>query len=149
MKKVFNNKEEKELVALLESRYGLAYSKKDKFEREENIILINNEPLFFFVQEKVAPTLKHILKNNFLKKITVDMGAVKFVASGADIMRPGITKIEDGIMKDDFVSVIDMNHSKPLAVGMALFSGEDMQAMASGKVIKNLHFVGDKVWSYN
>lgn len=149
MKKVLSNKEEKELIEQLESRFGLVYTKKDKFEITDNFLRINSVPKFFYFENRPVPTLKLLLETNCLKKITVDMGAVRFVVSGADIMRPGITNIDDGIQKGEFVTIIDMTHSKPLAVGLALFSGEDITSMATGKVIKNLHYVGDKLWSYN
>ncbi len=149
MKHVLNNKEQKEIIALFLSNYNLSFSKKDKFEREDNILLINNEPLFFYYENKIGPTLKTILKNNFLKKIIVDMGAVKFVVSGADIMRPGIKKIDDNIAKEEIVAIVDETHSKPLAIGLTLFSGEEIQKMGSGKAVKNLHYVGDKVWNYH
>jgi PUA-domain protein len=147
MKRAMNNKETKEFLEKVKSLFGLEFSKKDKIDKDENIILVNNEPLFFYHDNMLMPSLKQLLKNNFLKKITVDMGAVKFVVSGADIMRPGITRIDEGIQKNEIISVIDMNHSKPLAIGIALFSGDDIQKMTSGKVIKNLHWVGDKFWS--
>ena len=147
MKRAMNNKEVKEFVEKMV--YGLSFSKKDHFDKDDNVILINNEPMFFFHEDKLIPTIKLLLKNSILKKITVDMGAVRFVASGADIMRPGIKEIDEGIQKDDFVSVVDINNKKPLAVGQALFSGEEMLHMTSGKVIKNLHYVGDKVWGYH
>lgn len=100
----------------------------------------------FVDKDKAVPTLRYLLEHEILKKITVDMGAVKFVVNGADVMRPGIVEIEDGIAKDEFVAVIDKNNKKPLAVGIALFSGEEMKAMTSGKVIKNIHYVGDELW---
>jgi PUA domain protein len=146
MKKSFGGKESKELLETIRLKYGMGFSKKDKIEREENVLLINNAPAFFYYEENIYPTLKALLKDNFLKKITVDMGAIRFVASGADIMRPGIVKIDENIKKDDAVSIIDVTHSKPLAVGIALFSSEEMNSMNSGKVIKNIHFVGDKIW---
>jgi PUA-domain protein len=146
MKKSFGGKEAKELIETLNMKFGMAISKKDKIEREDTLLLINNVPMFFFHEEKIYPTLKSLLKNNFLKKITVDMGAIRFVASGADIMRPGIVKFDEAIKKEDPVSIIDATHSKPLAVGIALFSSEELAVMTSGKVIKNIHFVGDKIW---
>jgi len=129
--------------------YGIEISKKDQAELVEDqykIILINKKPSFFYYQEQPVPTLKLLQENNVLKKITVDMGAVKFVVNGADIMRPGIVEIEAGIAKDEFVAVIDKNNQKPLAVGIALFSSEEMKKMTSGKVIKNIHYVGDELW---
>ncbi|HLD40433.1 MAG TPA: RNA-binding protein [Candidatus Nanoarchaeia archaeon] len=129
--------------------FKIEISKKDQVELIEDqykIILINKKPSFFYFENKIVPTLKFLQENNVLKKITVDMGAVKFVVNGADIMRPGMVEIETGIAKDEFVGVIDKNNKKPLAVGIALFAGNEMQKMTSGKVIKNIHYVGDELW---
>ena len=129
--------------------YKVEISKKDQAELVEDkfkIILVNKKPAFFYYQEKIVPTLKYLQENIILKKITVDMGAVKFVVNGADIMRPGIIEIEAGIAKEEFIVVIDKNNHKPLAVGIALFSSEEMKGMTSGKVIKNIHYVGDELW---
>ena len=129
--------------------FKIEISKKDQVELvedEHKIILLNKKPAFFYHQEKLVPTLKFLQENNCLKKITVDMGAVKFVVNGADVMRPGIVEIEEGISKEDFVAVIDKNNKKPLAVGIALYSSEEMKSMNSGKVIKNIHYVGDELW---
>ena len=115
-------------------------------EDKYKIILINRKPSFFYHDGQAVPTLKFLQVNDVLKKITVDMGAVKFVVNGADIMRPGIVEIEEGIAKDEFVAVIDKNNKKPLAVGIALFDAEEIRKMSSGKVIKNIHYVGDELW---
>ena len=77
------------------------------------------------------------------------MGAVKFVASGADVMRPGIKEIDPAIKKDDLVVVVDITHKKPLCVAHAQFSGEEMQKMGKGKVLKNVHYVGDEIWKFD
>lgn len=138
----------KDLSKEVES-YGLEISKKDQVELIEDkykIILINKKPAFFYYQDQPAPMLKFLQENDVLKKITVDMGAVKFVINGADIMRPGIIEIEAGVSREDFVAVIDKNNKKPLAVGIALYSSEEMKKMASGKVIRNIHYVGDELW---
>ena len=130
-------------------KYQVNLSKKDQVELIEDefkIILVNKQPFFFYYDDKVLPTLKYLQKHDCLKKITVDMGAVKFVINGADIMRPGVVEIESGIEKDDFIAVIDLNNKKPLAVGIALFNSEDMQNTKTGKVIKNIHYVGDELW---
>ena len=74
------------------------------------------------------------------------MGAVKFVASGADIMRPGITNIPEGIHKDEFICIIDINNKKPLAIGKALYSSEEMKDLMAGKCIENIHYIGDEIW---
>jgi len=129
------------------AQYKYEVSKKDNIELYDNkVIVINKESLFFFYKDKILPTLKFLLKSECLKKITVDMGAIKFVTNGADIMRPGITNIEPNIEKDEPIVIIDETHKKPLAVGIALHNSEEMQKINSGKVIKNIHYVGDEIW---
>ena len=76
------------------------------------------------------------------------MGAIKFVVNGADIMRPGITKIEDNIEANDFIVIVDENNQKPIAIGISLLNSEDLRNTKDGKHIKNIHYVGDKIWNY-
>lgn len=142
----------KEFSRELESLgYRLDISKKDLVEELDDgtfrLVLINKQPWFFYYGEKLVPTLKLLQTYlGLLKKVVVDMGAVKFMISGADVMRPGIKEIAAGINKDDFVVIMDVNNHKPLAVGIAQLSGIEMQAATSGKVIKNIHYVGDELW---
>ncbi len=127
--------------------YKIEITKKDHLELiDEKVLLINHIPTYFIYEGKYIPTLKYLLDHFILKRITVDMGAVKFIASGADIMRPGIVEIESEIKKDEAIVIIDVNNKKPLAVGIALFSSAEMQEMKTGKVIKNIHYVSDEVW---
>jgi len=142
------------------SQYHLEYSKKDQVELVETenyrIILINKEPSFFYYnfnkentnqqQEILIPTLKLLQHKLILKKITVDMGAIKFVINGADIMRPGITHIEENIQKDEPIVIVDQTHQKPLAIGISQLPSEELKTTTSGKVIKNIHHVGDELW---
>lgn len=129
-------------------KYRITLSKKDHVELENDKILsLNHQPCFFYYEGKLVPTLHYLLQHPAVfNKITVDMGAVKFVVSGADIMRPGIVSIESKIVAGDFVVVVDVNNKKTLAVGIALFSSAEMQEMKIGKVVKNIHWVGDAVW---
>ncbi|MBI5072786.1 DUF1947 domain-containing protein [Candidatus Woesearchaeota archaeon] len=127
--------------------YKIEISKKDHLELlNDKVLLINHIPTYFLHEGKYIPTLKYLQQHQALKKITVDMGAVKFVVGGADIMRPGIVEIESEIKKDEAVVIIDINNKKPLAIGIALYSSAEMQEMKTGKVIKNIHYVGDEVW---
>ena len=75
------------------------------------------------------------------------MGAIKFLSGGADLMRPGIVEIEEKIKEGDFISVIDINNKKPIIVGIALYSTDDIKEQLSGKSIQNIHYVGDKIWN--
>ena len=137
----------KDIEPLL-AAYNVSVSKKDNLElRGEKVLYINHQSAFFYYENKLVPTLHHLLKAPaLLKTIVVDMGAVKFVVGGADIMRPGIVSIESEISAGDFVVVVDVNNKKPLAIGIALFDSSAMQEMKAGKVVKNIHYVGDDVW---
>lgn len=147
--KRLSNSEKKELNNQLEQKFRLVdfIKKEDIVDKADDFILIQGKKLFFYHDNEVVPTLHALLKQNtILKKVIVDMGAVKFVIKGADIMRPGIRKLDENIVKNEFVVIVDETHGKPLAVGKMLFSGEEVMAMNSGKVIKNLHYIGDEIW---
>ncbi len=155
MRKQLSKTEIKQLNEDIKKLYGLEnfFGKKAKVEyfvnEHQRMLLLDNEPAFFYYGDMLVPTLKFLLKNNFMKKITVDMGAVKFVAEGADIMRPGVIAVDEGIKKDELISIIDQKNQKPLAVGQALFDSHELRAHTSGKVIKNIHHVGDELWNLN
>lgn len=143
-----SGKEIRALNEQLSQKYGLA----DFLDRQANIELIedlyiqvNGELQFFYQGDLPIPALRLILKRNFLKTAAIDMPAVKFIVNGADIMRPGLKHMDDFI-KDEIIAVVDENNHKPLAIGQALFSSAEMQALDKGKVIKNLHYVGDTIW---
>ncbi|MBI4152535.1 DUF1947 domain-containing protein [Candidatus Woesearchaeota archaeon] len=132
------------------AQYAVEFSKKDKVELWEDepfLLVVNGRPSFFRYEERWIPTLKFLQQKIILPKIVVDMGAIKFLIGGADVMRPGIVEVDSGIAKDEPVVIVDTNNQKPIAVGIALISGAEMKETKSGKVIKNIHYVGDKIWN--
>ena len=138
----------KDVNKLLE-KYNITINKKYSvvlLEDKYKLILVDGIPSFFYYDKELLPTLKYLQKHSVLKKIIVDMGAVKFVINGADIMRPGIVEISEGINKNEFIVIVDQNNQKPLSIGIALFDSKEMEEIKSGKVIKNIHFVGDEIW---
>jgi len=115
-------------------------------DEEQDFILVNGEPLLFAVEGTYFPTIRGALKMKPEKKrVVVDMGAVKFVAKGADIMSPGIVDVDTGIRKDDLVIVCDEVHGKPLAIGRALVNADAMMGNR-GKAVKSIHYIGDRIW---
>jgi PUA domain protein len=114
------------------------------------LIVVESEPCFMFHENTIVFTLhglnKYKPKQNF---VVVDMGAVKFVTSGADVMAPGIIDADENIVEDKQVWICDEKHHKPLAVGIAIMSGEQMIKEKSGKAIKIIHYVGDKLWNFS
>jgi PUA-domain protein len=115
---------------------------------EFTVLLVNDSIDFLMNENKWVFTLhgvnKYQLKN---KWVVVDMGAIVFITKGADVMAPGITDADTGIQKDDLVWICDEKYRKPLAVGVALMSGEDMKINSTGKAIKTVHYVGDRLWT--
>ena len=113
-----------------------------------SIYLVNGKPLFFKCGERVLPTL---LFQDFVlqaPKIIVDMGAVPYVCNGADIMAPGIVRVEGEFGRGDLVLVVDEKHGKPLAMGESLHDSESVRSTKQGAVVKNIHFVSDKIWDF-
>lgn len=150
-KEQLNKKHLKEIIDWLDT-IGLVctFSKKDKVERvDDRILIVNGNIDYIIYSDKVYPSLKLILKEGVdkFKKISVDAGAIRFVTKGADVMRPGVTKIDEGINKGDFIVIVDDRFNKPLAVGISEYGSDDMRALDKGKVLKNIHFVGDDVWN--
>lgn len=116
----------------------------DDFE----IVLLNGEPVAFHSPEGFAPTVRGLLKwEPESRRVTVDMGAVKFVYNGADVMAPGIVAADPGIEEGDLVLIDEEQHHKPLAVGLALMSSEEMVERSSGRAVESLHHVGDELWN--
>ena len=110
------------------------------------ILLVNRKPLFARIDENILPTLIFNEVSSILPKIVVDMGAVPHVCNGADLMVPGVVQINGNFNTNDFVLIVDERHGKPLAIGVALFDSHAMRKMKRGKIVKNIHYVGDKLW---
>lgn len=77
--------------------------------------------------------------------VMVDMGAIKFVCNGANVMRPGIKNYSE-FEKDQIVCVIEESQKKFLAVGKALISSSEMEEIKKGEVVNTLHYISDKFW---
>ena len=92
--------------------------------------------------------LPFLNQNNILEKfpnVMVDMGAVKFMCNGANVMRPGIKKYTE-FVKGDIICVIEESQHKFLAVGKAITDSSELENISKGEIIKNLHYISDKYW---
>jgi len=112
------------------------------------IYLINGKPLLVKAGEIVFPTLVFSEFFALAPKVVVDMGAVSHVCNGANVMAPGIRRFEGEFREDDFVFVVDEKHGKPIAVGETIYNVEEAKNIRQGVVVKNIHFVGDKIWNF-
>lgn len=137
---------------LLDAKSEQLFGSKPKVElletRHAKIFLINGVPFSVKVGDTLFPTLLFDEASSLLSKVVVDMGAVPHICGGADIMAPGIVTIDGKFSEGDFLLVVDELHGKPLAIGQALFDSATMRATRRGKVVKNVHYVGDKIWNF-
>lgn len=79
------------------------------------------------------------------RAVTVDMGAVRFVTNGADVMAPGIVEADPNLKEGEWCWIRDERNKKPLAVGKALVPGQAM-VRGKGKAVRSIHHLGDKLW---
>ncbi len=126
---------------------GMTYTKVEEAETEDNarIYLLDDEILLFAVEGSIYPTLRCKCVDS-LPAVVVDMGAIPFVCKGADVMAPGITDIKTPFEEGTLVVVRDVKYGKALAIGKALRGSAAILAEKKGKVIHNLHYVGDRIW---
>jgi PUA-domain protein len=145
-------KEVKVLADELKDRLGVdIFAPGDTVDRAESteydVLFADNQVQGLVYQGKAFLSVRGLLKHTATKNyVVVDMGAVPYVTKGADVMAPGIVEADPGIKPGDLVWVKDVKFGRPLAVGEALMTGEQMASKTPGKAIKNIHFVADKLW---
>ena len=148
-------KEIKKIIDEIKNNFSI--DNFDKFSKVETgfiddieLIFIDDKPCFMKIDNILFFTIQGII--NFKPKdrlVIVDMGAVKYITGGADLMAPGIVNADVNIQEDDQVWICDQQHNKPLAIGISLMSGEQMIREKKGKSVKIIHYVGDKYWNLN
>jgi len=97
------------------------------------------------LEDEFIPFLSESELLESFPNVTVDMGAVKFMCNGANVMRPGI-KNHTVFSKDEIVCIVEESQHKFLAVGKSLIDSSEMEQMTKGEVLKNLHYISDKYW---
>ena len=97
------------------------------------------------VDDMYLPFLSETAMLEKFPHVIVDMGAIKFMCKGANVMRPGI-KSHSEFQKDSIVCIVEESQHKFLAVGKALVSSKELETMQKGEVVKNLHYISDKFW---
>ncbi len=164
LRHLLSKKEKRKLFEELSSMYRYVVEEKDNIKKlkvekitttsnEIELILINEYPSFFKYYNKYYPTLHliaEIISNkgiNYAKEVfkyaVVDEGALKPLLRGADVMKPGIKETK-GFKKGDTVIVFLIDKWIPIVIGEALKDYNEHQER--GKIIKNLHRIGDKIW---
>ena len=111
------------------------------------IILVNDRPIMIKTSDGVYPTLKFEEYLRLAPKVIVDMGAVPYVCKGANVMAPGVRRIEGTFRSNSIVAIVDEKFGKPIALGEILFGSEEALKLKQGMVVKNRFYVGDKTWN--
>ena len=148
------DKEAKQIVREFEIRFPIAKERLKAIDHlqelivdDGSIIFADGVPILIRKKDLWIPSLKFETVIDSLPKVIVDMGAVPHITNGAQIMRPGIRLISDNFRKNDFIVIQDERFQKSLAIGTADVASESMKEMTKGKVITNLHYVGDDFWN--
>ena len=104
--------------------------------KEIKILKVNDDYLPFLSETDMLEKFPNVM---------VDMGAVKFMCKGANVMRPGIKKFTE-FEKDKLVCIVEESQHKFLAVGKSMVSSSELENMEKGEVVKNMHYISDKFW---
>ena len=112
---------------------------------EKGVIITGDGITAVKIGDDILPFLDDIPILEKFPYVTVDMGAIKFVCKGANVMRPGITKFSD-FESGEIVCVIEESQKKFLAVGKAKMSSKELDETNKGEVIKNMHYISDNFW---
>ncbi|MBA4718299.1 MAG: RNA-binding protein [Nitrosopumilus sp.] len=112
---------------------------------DEAQIITGNGIKILKIYDDYLPFLSEISTLKKFPNVMVDMGAVKFMCKGANVMRPGIKKFTE-FEKDKIVCIVEESQHKFLAVGKAMISSSELENIEKGEVVKNLHYISDKFW---
>lgn len=131
-------------VNLLLTKIGV-----ERVETERaTIYLVNSEPILAKVNNRLIPTLKFSQALSSLPSVIVNMGAIPSICNGADVMAPGVVTTDGNFQVNMLVVVRDERHKKPLALGVALRDKVQITSSDRGKVVMNIHYVGDWLWEW-
>ena len=115
-----------------------------EIDNETNLIT-GKEIKILKIKDEYLPFLSEISTLKKFPFVQVDMGAVKFMCKGANLMRPGIKKFSE-FSKNDIVCIVEESQNKFLAVGKSEVDSSELETMDKGEVLKNLHYISDKTW---
>jgi PUA domain protein len=115
------------------------------YELEEGQIIVGEGLTAIKIGQNYLPFLSDAITLAKFPSVMVDMGAVKFMCNGANVMRPGIRSFGE-FGAGQIVCIIEESQKKSLAVGRSLVSSKEMADMNKGIVIENLHYISDKYW---
>lgn len=132
----------KQQCTLVKSRDGVVFV----------VSAVLKAPVFFQYREgPYLPTLRFLhMAGDFMRKLGVDRGGVKFVLKGAPVFCAGITSAGGSVPAelgaDVPVQIMAEGKELPLAVGFTKVSTEEMRRANAGVGVETVHWLGDDLW---
>ncbi|MDH5403694.1 MAG: RNA-binding protein [Candidatus Heimdallarchaeota archaeon] len=118
-------------------------------KKESAIVVDHKEIMFIELKNQTIPSLRLLKTTKFsFPTVVVDIGAIRFVTNGADIMRPGITQISEEVTEANLVVILEEKNKTPISVGQSKYDAVDLKNMNAGKCIRNLHYLTDEWWNF-
>jgi len=146
---LISKSETAELLKIVSEKWGIEFPKVKNVKVHQILddaqIITGAGIKILKINEDYLPFLSETEALKKFPNVMVDMGAVKFMCKGANVMRPGIKKYTE-FDKDSLVCIIEESQNKFLAVGKSLVSSSELETMEKGEVIKNIHYVSDRFW---
>ena len=154
MKKwVLSRRDSAEMIQKIESSLGVSLdlSKSAQVqcaEPEDGVVFVSLDG-FEFIQgtDEFFPYVGSAATLALFPSAVVDEGAIRFLLNGADVMRPGIRKLDDWGSAGRVVVVKEEKKGRAIAVGPSKVTGAEASSMTKGSCIKNSHHVGDRYWN--
>lgn len=114
--------------------------------RDLNLLLINEVPLLLYTSD-CSVFFPFIESVDFFDcpSVIVDRGALPHILKGADVMIPGIISLEE-FRRNEIIYIKAEGVNRVVAIGRALMSSKEIVELSKGKAVKNLHYIGDKIW---
>ena len=154
MKKwVLSRRDSAEMVGKIESSLKMTLDlprsvQAECAEPEDGVVFVSLDGLEFVqAGDRFIPFLGSQDTLALFPGAVVDEGAIRFLLNGADVMRPGIRKLDDWGDAGRFVVVREEKKGRAIAVGLSTVPSAEAKAMSRGSCLKNLHRVGDKYWN--
>jgi len=150
---VVSRRDSVEMISKIESSLGLSLNlpksaQAQCAEPEEGAVFVSLNG-YEFVQSGTGffPFLGSSETLALFPSAVVDEGAIKFLLNGADVMRPGIRKLDDWGEAGRMVVVREEKKGRAIAVGPSTVPSAEAQGMSKGTCVRNVHHVGDRYWN--
>jgi len=150
---VLSRRDSLEMIDAVESSLGVGLqlsrsAQASCEEPEEGVVFVHlGEKVFVKTGDSFVPFLGSAEALSMFPSATVDAGAIKFLLNGADVMRPGVRKLDDWGGKGRTVVIREEQKGRAIAVGTSTVTSGEAQAMTKGVCLKNVHHVGDRYWA--